>query len=292
MNTNFDCIIIGGGPAGVSAALYTLRSNLSTLIVAGAAGSLEKAEKIDNYYGFPGGISGPQLLQRGLEQARALGAEVVEAQVLKLMPGAQQEVHTTEGLFTASAVLLATGTGRKKPSDLPVEEFEGRGVSYCAICDGFFHRGKPVAVLGGGEYAKSEALELTAFAGSVTVLTGGAPPEVDMGELTVRTDAVKGLVEASPGGPLQAVEFEDGSRLELSGLFVAIGTASAGDLARAAGILTNTAGIEVDRDGRTNLPGFFAAGDCVGGLLQVAKAVGDGAHAGLAMAAYARQAKA
>ena len=127
MQTNYDCIIVGGGPAGVSAALYTLRAGLSTLIVRGGAGALEKAERVENYYGFPGGVSGAQLLQNGLEQASALGAELLETEVLKLMYGAEREVHTTAGLFTAKAVLLATGTGRKKPTGLPVEEFEGRG---------------------------------------------------------------------------------------------------------------------------------------------------------------------
>ncbi|NLT58128.1 MAG: NAD(P)/FAD-dependent oxidoreductase [Clostridiales bacterium] len=291
MQHTYDCIIIGAGPAGISAALYTLRANLKTLILRKGGGALERAEQIDNYYGFPQGIPGAQLLQNGEQQALRLGADLLDCEVTKLMPGPLQEVTTTAGVFTAPALLLATGTGRKRPAGFELESFEGRGVSYCAICDGFFHRGKDVAVLGTGEYARAEARELAAFAGSVTLLTNGAPLETDMGEIPVLTERIDGLESEQPDGPLTAVRFKDGSRQAVSGLFIAIGTASASDMARSAGIVTGPKGIVTDPSMQTNLKGVFAAGDCVGGLFQIAKAVGEGAVAGVAMAEFVRSQK-
>ena len=174
-----------------------------------------------------------------------------------------------------------------RPEIENLEALEGRGVSACAVCDGFFHRGKPVAVLGSGDFAASEARELAPIAASVTILTNGQQPTADFGSLPVVTTPVARLV----GQELfQGVELKDGTSLSLSGLFVAMGKASAVDLARAAGILTGPHGITVDAQMQTNIEGVFAAGDCVGGLLQISKAVGEGAVAGMAMIAHLRKA--
>jgi thioredoxin reductase (NADPH) len=280
----YDCIIIGAGPAGLSAALYTKRAGRSTLILTNNGSSLNKAEHIDNYFGFSQGVSGKELLGSGLEQVKRLGSEVVECQATRLSPGSPFIVHTDKGNFEGKTVLIATGATRAKRAGLNLDEFEGRGVSYCATCDGFFFRDKPVAVLGGGVYAAAEAAELAHFTSSVTALTDGAP-QADFGSIKVLETKPARLVGSDT---LEKIEFEDGSSIPAAGLFVAIGVASALDFARSAGIVTGPSAIEVDEKMQTSIPGVFAAGDCVGGLLQVSKAVGEGALAGTGMIAALR----
>lgn len=265
-------VIIGGGPAGVSAALYTLRANMDTTILTHGESALNKAEKIDNYYGFPEGISGPELYEAGLSQARKIGAEIVSEEVVGLNFGAKLEVKTTSTVYEADAVILAMGSQRKTPKIKGIKEFEGNGVSYCAVCDGFFYRGKTVAVLGDGEYAANERAELEPIAEKVIALE-------DIGAIDSFTGSQK----------IERVEFKDGSSQEIDGLFIAIGTAGAGDLAKKVGVFTDDNNkIVIDENRATNIPGVFAAGDCTGGFLQVAKAVADGAIAANSAIKYLR----
>ncbi|MBC8536067.1 NAD(P)/FAD-dependent oxidoreductase [Feifania hominis] len=282
----YDVIIIGRGPAGISAAIYTARANLKTLVVAKDYGALAKTDKIENYYGFTEPVGGMELLQNGERQAQRLGAEVVECEVLSVKREEYFTVSTTAGEYESRALILATGTARKKAQHLNLTEFEGRGVSFCAVCDGFFYRGKKVGVLGAGDYALAEAGELSAFTQDIVLLTDGAPLTADFSSFRVeprRITAVEG------GDRLEAVRFEDGGREELAGLFVALGTASALDLARKTGIATLENRIAVDARMKTNIDGLFAAGDVTGGFLQVAKAVGDGAVAAKGVIDYVRR---
>ncbi|MEG1801442.1 MAG: NAD(P)/FAD-dependent oxidoreductase, partial [Oscillospiraceae bacterium] len=177
MDTSFDIIIIGTGPAGVSAALYTQRAGMKTLLVGSKSLSLEKAEKIENYYGVAGGVSGTQLFETGVSQARAVGAQILEGQVVGISWDGTYTVKTTQEQLTANAVIIATGTKRDTPRIEGLKEMEGLGVSYCAVCDGFFYKGKKVAVLGGGDYAIEEATHLKAIAQSVVILTDGVLPK-------------------------------------------------------------------------------------------------------------------
>ncbi|NLY87214.1 MAG: FAD-dependent oxidoreductase [Clostridiales bacterium] len=264
--------IIGGGPAGVSAALYTLRANIDTTILAHGESALNKAEKIDNYYGFPDGISGPDLYDNGINEATAIGAKVINEEVVGLNFGAKLEIKTTDNIYEADAVILAMGSQRKAPKIDGIKEFEGNGVSYCAVCDGFFYRGKTVAVLGDGEYAANERAELEPIAAEVIAL-----------------DDLDVIERFSGDQKLKKVEFKDGSTQEIDGLFVAIGTAGAGDLAKKVGIFTDENNkIMVDENMATNIPGIYAAGDCTGGFLQVSKAVADGAMAANSVIKYLR----
>ena len=146
-------IIIGSGPAGISAALYAARGNLEPLVIHNGFGGLEKAEKIENYYGLEAPLSGKELHERGIRQAKELGVRFLEAQVLGMGGFDTFKVHTTAGTLEAQSVILATGSSRKTPKIPGVKELEGRGVSYCAICDAFFYRGKNVAVLGNSDFA-------------------------------------------------------------------------------------------------------------------------------------------
>ena len=273
-----DVIILGCGPAGVSAALYTARAGLETLILGRTDGSLTKTDKIENYYGFPEPVSGKKLLENGAAQARRVGAKIVEDEAVGITYDGQFAVSTATETYRAPFAVVATGSQRQSP-DLPgLEDFEGRGVSYCAVCDGFFYRKKKVAVLGAGDYALHEANELLPLAASVTILTNGVEPATDFPpEFEVVTKKIESLFG---GDLLRGVRFEDGSELAVEGVFVALGVAGSVDFARKLGVETSGTSIVVDEHRQTNLPGLYAAGDCVGGLLQISKAVCDGAVAG------------
>lgn len=179
----YDVIIIGAGPAGITAGLYTQRGNLKTLIIHNGKTSLENANKIENYYGFENGIKGEELYNTGIEQAKNLGVEILEEEVTNIQidfietDKKQSEqifkVETLNNEFQAKSVILATGNKKNKPNIDRIDEYEGRGISYCAVCDGFFYRNKDVAVIGNGDYAISEAMDLQNVAKSIKILTNG-----------------------------------------------------------------------------------------------------------------------
>lgn len=273
-----DVIILGCGPAGVSAALYTARAGLDTLVIGRPGGALAKTEKIGNYYGFAEPVSGRTLLENGVLQMKAAGARLTEDSAVSLSWDGQFAVGTAREQFRAPFVILATGAQRSAPAIPGLAALEGRGVSYCAVCDAFFYRGKAVAVLGGGEYALHEARELASAASSVTILTNGTEPEADFPkEFPVEKRKVAELLGAEK---LRGIRFADGTELAADGVFVAVGVAGSTDLARKIGAVVKGAAISVDENRRTTVPGLYAAGDCTGGLMQIAKAVCDGAVAG------------
>lgn len=280
-----NLIIIGSGPAGASAALYAARAGLAPLLLSQGVGALEKAECIENFYGS-GPMPGVDLHRQGERQAEALGARIVRTQVLGVSGFDTYTVTTTDGAYEAIAVILATGVKRAVPQIAGLRELDGRGVSYCAVCDAFFYRGKKVAVLGSGDFALSEAEEL-GMAGSVTILTGGAPKTFSrpcpypLDERPVA--AVLGEEQVT------GVRFTDGTELPIDGLFLALGTAGGSEIARRIGAALDDQGnVKVDAAMQTALPGLFAAGDCTGGMLQVAKAAHDGMTAGLSAIQYVR----
>ena len=285
-----NIVIIGGGPAGLSAAIYAVRAGMQTTVLYQDGGALEKTDRIENYFGFIEPVSGAELLERGQKQAERLGAVLHRTEVTGIEYAERGfTVKTTDGAYAADAVILATGSPRAVPKIEGVTAFEGRGVSYCAICDAFFYRGKDVAVLGQGEYALEEARVLLPVAKSVTLLTDGSPAPADLPEqLCVDTRRVR----AVEGDELVArVTFAEGNALAVSGVFIAYGTAGSGDFARKLGAQLDGTHIKVNADGSTAVPGLFAAGDCTGGLLQVAKAVADGAEAALSAIKFVRNRK-
>ncbi len=284
-----DVIILGNGPAGISAALYTTRAGLKTTVIGRDGGALLKAHKIENYYGFSQPVSGEQLIHDGLEQAARLGAEMITDEVVGISYEGDYVVEGKQGTQRAPALILATGSSRSTPRLQGLQKLEGHGVSYCAVCDAFFYRKKAVAVLGSGEYALHEAMELLPVVGSVTLLTDGKELTVEIPkEITVDKRALASL-EGDP--VLSAVQFKDGSRLEISGLFVALGVAGSTDLARKLGAETNGNSIVVDSTMQSSIPGLYAAGDCTGGMMQVAKAVYEGAQAATSVIKLVRAAK-
>lgn len=285
-----DLIVIGSGPAGISAAIYAARAGLKTQIISESRGALTKAEKIENYYGFADAISGEELLQNGVRQAQRLGAQIIGGQVVNLGYDGGFIIHTKDSEYKAKAVVIATGSNRTAPKIKGFYGFEGKGISYCAVCDAFFYRGKDVAVLGCCEYALHEAMELLPIVRSVTLITNGAAPIADIpGEITVIT---KEIAAMEGGEYLESVRFADGTALSVTGVFVAIGVAGSSDLARKIGAETEGLKITTDENMATNIPGLYAAGDCTGGMMQIAKAVYEGAKAGTEAVKYIRKMKA
>lgn len=277
----YDVIVIGSGPAGISAAIYAKRRKLSVIVISKGKGALGKTEKIENYYGFSKGITGKELYQNGIKQAQNLGIEIVEDEVVSLEYIKHFEIETVNSHYLAKSVILATGTSRITPNIKGIKEFEGKGVSYCAICDAFFYKGKDVVVIGNGNYAISEMKQLEPVVNSVTILTNGEKMIENRDvEVEVATEKIR---EFRGDTKIQEVEFENNTKKQISGVFIAIGTATANDLARKLGARVENNHIVVDNNMQTTVKGLYACGDCTGGLLQISKAVYEGAKAGLAV---------
>ena len=280
----YDVLIIGAGPAGISASLYVKRSNLEVIVLYNSESSLEKTYKIDNYYGFPGGIEGRELYQNGIKQAEKIGVKIQKAQVLGIESlGSYYKVKTVKGDFETKSVILSTGNKKIKPDIPGIIEYEGKGISYCAICDAFFYRNKNVAVIGNGEFAINEANELANVANKVYILTNGLET-IDC-EYDVNT---KKISKITGDAKVNKIIFEDDSYTEIDGVFIAIGEAGAGDFAKTLGIIQDGDKIKVNNNMETNVKGVFACGDVTGGLLQISKSVYEGAIAGLTAANYIR----
>lgn len=279
-------IIIGTGPAGVSAALYTARAGVDTIMIGGGDSALNKTDEIENYYGFPEPVSGLELLERGEKQAERLGVKILHEEVVGLGFEEKLKVITDKDSYDADSIVIATGSPRNVPKTEGLSDFEASGVSYCAVCDAFFNRGKNVAVLGNGQYALNEVHDLLSVAASVTVLTDGMRPEAEFPEnVFVRTEKIKRFAGESR---IEKVVFEDDTQIDIFSVFIAYGTAGSADLARKLGIFTEGSRIKVDESMATNVPGVFAAGDCIGGMLQIAAAVYEGATAGTSAVKYIR----
>lgn len=276
-----DCAVIGGGPAGLSAAV-NLRQRGKTVRVLGAApGLLAKAEQIDNYLGLPG-LTGAALLEAFAAHARSLGIEAEEGRVANLMPlGDRFLVNFGGDILDAGSLILACGVSKAPP--VPGEaELLGRGVSYCATCDGMLYRGKPVVVWGLAPDAAHEANFLAGIGCPVTFVATQRPPELNP------------AVTFVPGGVRQVLgtEHVEGVRLTdqtipCEGVFILRASIAPDTLLP--GLATENGFVTVDRQMATNLPGVFAAGDITGTPLQVAKAVGEGLTAALSAARWLDQ---
>ncbi len=285
MDQHVDILIIGQGPAGLSAAIYTARAGMNTLIL-GCAPKVAGDYAIDNYFGFTETISGRELIDRGRIQAAKFGAEIRCERVLTIhaLENGRFEAVTEAGKVCAEAVILATGVSRVRPNIPDLAQFEGKGVSYCVSCDGFFVRGKPVLVVGEGNFAANQALELLQYTPHVTLCTQGKEASMNP-DFRHRLEKagiaiITRTIQALEGEKfLERARLDDGTTLEVAGLFVALGEASSSDFAYTLGLARNGVFLEADCEQRTNVPGVFAAGDCVGRFLQISVAVGEGAIA-------------
>ncbi len=280
----YDLICIGAGPAGCSAALYAARGGAQVLVLDSGSSSLKRAGLIQNYYGLPAPTEGPQLYQQGLQQLKQLQIKVRTAPVLDIAYDNGFTVTTAAQKLQARSLVIAAGAARRSLPLPGIARLEGKGVSYCAVCDGFFFRKKKVAVLGSGDFALHEAAVLEPLADQVTLLTNGEPAPAGC-PYPLRTEKIAAL---EGDAALSSIRFEDGSSLQMDGCFIALGTADTGALARKMGLLLENNYLTVNQDMQTNMPGVFAAGDCIGGLNQVATAVSEGAVAGLSVIKYLR----
>ena len=290
-----DVIIIGKGPAGISTALYTKRANLDTVVIGREGSSLDKAEKIENYYGLKEVLSGADILKIGENQAEKLGIELIKDEVTSITQLYEEnyfKVTSITGEHYAKAILLATGQPSKKVKIEGLSVFEGKGISYCTTCDGFFYRNLKVGVLGNSAYAIHEATELEAFTKDITIFTNGDELNInsdmsdEAGRFKINT---KPIIEVSGDEYLQNIHFRDGKTQQIDGLFIAYGSASSVDFAKKLGIVVENNSIKVNNDQSTNIEGIFAAGDCTGGFKQIATAVGQGAIAAKSIIEYLRR---
>lgn len=278
----YDCIVIGSGPAGISASLYLKRSGLNVIVLTTHDSALLKAELVENYYGT-GAVTGIDLYNQGINQAQKLKIEIKEEQVFSAgmipLPNNQVgfSVKTDKETYCTKTVVLATGTKRSIPNIVNIKDYADKNISFCAICDGFFYRKKDVYVLGYGKYALSEAEELMKIANSVTILTNGKTPEFKINEnIKVINTPIKQFHGETK---LEQIEFIDDTIIDVPGLFVAWGIAGGYDFARKIGIEVNNNKLVVNDKMETNVKGFFACGDVIGSPYQVSSAVYEGSVA-------------
>ena len=282
----YDVIIIGGGPAGITAGIYIKRAGFKVLIISKGEGALIRTEKIENYYGFEMPISGKELIEKGEKQAKNLGIELIKKEVIGIKyteSGFEVMVanQSKDDRYVAETVVIATGVNRNKPNMKGLQEFEGKGVSYCAVCDAPFYRNKDVAVLGNGEYAIGEIEELLPIAKSVTMLTNGKKP-IENRSIDVQINEKK-IREFRGSNKIEKIEFEDDSSQKIDGVFIAQGTAGCLEFAKKLGAKTENNNIVVNDEMQTSIENIYACGDCTGGILQISKAVYEGTKAGLAI---------
>ena len=281
----YDVIIIGAGPAGISASLYTRRANLKTLVLYSDKSSLEKTDKIENYYGFKDGIDGKELYFSGIKQTEKIGTDVKKEEVINIVNEDKKfSITTSKNKYMSKVVILATGNKKNKPQIDGIDRLEGKGISYCAICDGFFYKNKSVAVLGNSKYALSEVNDLINVVKDITVLTNGKDkPEIRDDRIKLETKKIK---EIEGKEKVEKIKFEDGSKMNIDGIFIAEGVAGSAEFAKKMGAFIKQNKIIVNENMETNIKGLYACGDCTGGILQISKAVYEGTVAGLQAIKY------
>jgi len=298
----YDVIIIGGGPAGLTAGLYTSRSRLKTLLIENGllGGQMTTTELIENYPGFPEGIMGDELSRLMEEQAKRFGLEVIPEYVVEVkLEGDKKIVKTEEGSYLSEALIICTGTEYRKLGVPGEKEFAGKGVSYCATCDGAFFQDNQIVVVGGGDSALTEALYLTKFGKEVTIIH--------------RRDALRGtkiyqervfthpkikllwnsVIQEIKGDTVvksivvKNVKTGEVTDHPIDGVFLFVGLTPRTQFLRGLVDMDEEGYILTDGNGQTSVKGIFAAGDCRKKLVrQIATAVGDGATAACSTEKY------
>ena len=295
MKNVYDVVVIGGGPAGYTAALYAARAGLSTLVLEKlyAGGQMAQTNQIDNYPGYPEGIDGISLGMNMQEGAKRFGAETVNTEVLSVqLHGAIKTLETKKGIYFAKTVIIATGAGHKHLGLPEEEKLIGRGVAYCAACDGMFYRGKTVAVVGGGNSAAADALTLSRIAQKVYLIhrRDTLRAEKIYREQLEKAENVELLwnskvsqllsSERLTGVKLQNVSSGEENVLDLDGLFISVGMQPATKLFQGQLELDENGYIVADESTKTGIPGVFAVGDVrTKEVRQIITAAADGAVA-------------
>ena len=299
-----DVLMIGAGPSALAAAVYTTREDIDTVLIEkGVIGGLAAiTDWVDNYPGFVDGIEGLKLAEQLQGQAERFGADIRFGEVETIEDkGDYKLVQTTEGPIKARAVLIATGSDYKKLGIPGEAEYYGRGVHYCATCDGAFYRDKTLVVVGGGNSAIQEAIYLTRFTTHIDllvrskiraseVLQHDLQKYVDEGKITVHLDTTTDEIIADESGVTEVIGTHAGEKVHFKtdGIFIFVGLKPNTEFLRGTGIELDEIGlIKTDRHLQTNIPGVFASGDVrSGATMQIASAVGEGATAALNMREY------
>jgi len=300
-----DTLIIGAGPAGLTAAIYAAWLGLKTVVLETgiAGGRAWLAPNIENFPGFPDGIKGSELSDKMTQQATRFHAEFkIDEEVVGLdLKGETKKVVSRKQTYEAPTVIIATGTQRRKLRVPGETDFLGRGVSYCAVCDGPFFRNKVVVIVGNGEEAAIDALSLANITSKITLVTHEKEIDIE-GTLLSRIqnrpniEIVKGQVTEIIGEQVvkevKILEFDAKQATEkaVNGVFVSLGGVPMTAIVKSAGIaLDRTGCLTVDRQQRTNVEGVFAAGDCTCGGMQIVTAAGEGAMAAMRASAFIRK---
>lgn len=298
----YEVIIVGGGPSGMTAGLYTSRARLRTLLIETGlfGGQMTTTELIENYPGFPQGVTGEELSRLMEEQAKRFGLETLNDEVIEVkLDGNLKKVKTYGGEYTCRALIICTGTEYRKLGVPGEEEFRGRGISYCATCDGAFFKDSRVIVVGGGDSALTEALFLTKFVKDLTIIhrRDALRATKIYQERALNHPKIKfiwnSVVEAIKGDQVvrsvvvRNVKTGEITEVESEGVFLFIGLVPRTNFLKGLVQMDDLGYIVTDENCQTSVEGIFAAGDCRRKLLrQIATSVGDGATAAFAVEKY------
>ena len=299
-----DVVIVGAGPAALTAAIYTTREDIDTLLFErGVVGGLAAVtDMIDNYPGFPDGVEGLTLSDQLRKQAERFGAVIELGEVTAIHDeGKLKRLETTSGDILARAILIATGSDYKKVGVPGEQEYYARGVHYCATCDGAFYRDKRLVVVGGGNSAVQETLFLTRFASHIDLLVRSTIKASDVlqheldefvkqGKVTVHLGTTTDEIVGENNAVTKVIGTKDGKKVEFptDGVFVFVGLSPNSQFLKPTPIeLDNIGFVVTGQDLQTNMPGVFAAGDIrSGATMQIASAAGEGATAALKLREY------
>jgi Thioredoxin reductase len=264
--------VIGSGPAGISAALYIKRANVPVTIFTNHKSALEKAKSIENYYGT-GAVSGNEIYNKGIISAKELDIDIIEEEILNITFDSTFKLESNNNEYLCDSIVLATGAPKKKLNIPGISEFEGKGISYCATCDGFFFKNKKIAVIGSGNYAKHEYEYLKNISDDIT--------NIDIDD----------IVGFNGNNHLETITLKDQTILNIDGAFIALDYPDSSALAKKIGIIEKNGQILVDNNMQTNIPGLYACGDATPGVNQIAKAVYEGMIAANRSIEYYRKKK-
>jgi thioredoxin reductase (NADPH) len=303
----YDLVIIGAGPAGLTAGIYASRIGMKTLIVerVSPGGRAVEAPIIENFPGFPDAVSGAELVERMIKQAEKFGAEIrYPEEVLDLVLDDRPKITATRNnRYESIGTVISTGTQRKKLSVPGETMFLGRGVSYCTICDGPLFKGKVTAVVGSGNEAFEDAIYLSDFAEKVVIITGKQEVEaaeklvdrsVEVGNIETLKAEIKSIAGDSCVKSVKISDLKSKKERDIpvDAVFVSMGGVPMTNLIEKTGVAVDDRGcIQVDRRQATNIGGVFAAGDCTCGGMQIVTAVGEGAMAAMQAHRYVRSIK-
>lgn len=289
-----DVVVIGCGPAGLQAGIHASRKKVDTVLIGKTTGSALFNAHIENYFGTEGKTDGSVLLETGLKQAVSFGCKHIEQNVIGAVADGNRFKITVESgeEIVCKAVVLATGTSRTNLNIPGEKEFLGKGVSYCAECDCNFYKGLKVAIIGDESEAALSAELMTKYASETYWVSNNISTDEKLVKRAV--DAGVKMLSAAPteingNANVGSLVLDDGTEIAVDGIFIELGGRSSSDIAMDLGVMPEIDDtIKTDDSGKTSVNGIFACGDITGRPMQLAKAVGEGAIAGLSAAEYAR----